>query len=557
MIDHYFKDFKYTVMKIFSTLVFTVIICYNSFSQFDGYNTYYYNYTSNLAYSNEIAESVAADSLGNFYVAGERSKDLNEQDVRLIKYPQSGFSTSVNFANQYYKEYVKKVMVKNSSVYVICNAVTVSSNVSYMLIIRYNASLQFLGSVLFLESEKPTDAEFDDAGNLFVSCYRKNDSTGFAVIKLSPSLATISIFAYNYKNNGDLYLENPNAMYYNYADKSIYVAGDILNTALKVTATLLLKLDAATNTQQWKRVSSFTPGKNTYSDVRTSSKRVYAIGTKTDVSNTRYLNIQGYNYAGKSPLTYTYNDTVTSYQTEGFKISFASANQVNFTGITKDSVNSKCNIILGVLSDNLGLPYSIYNLAMPYNTTLSDAVTNQNSLYNLITGSKKVGTNQYMFLYGYAGSKFSININYKDSISNRSAAGNSIAFRSPYYACVAGYQDTKPNSFQPHDYQFFTRIYYDDGIGFASGSKAPLNATAEKNTSARVRVFPNPAQHYISIESSEAIHDIIVTDIKGSIIISRHFSEASKLQTLDISNFAAGVYMLSINSGKSYQIVKQ
>lgn len=168
-----------------------------------------------------------------------------------------------------------------------------------------------------------------------------------------------------------------------------------------------------------------------------------------------------------------------------------------------------------------------------------------------------MGTSQYMFLYGYTGSKFSINIDYKDSIINRSAAGNSIAFRSPFYACVAGYQDTRPNNFQPHDYQFFTRIYYNSEIGFAAANSPSENAVTEKKLSAQLRVFPNPSQHYLNIENSEAIHDIVVTDMKGNIVLRHHFTSSSKLQTLDISSLAAGVYMLSIDSRKSYKIVKQ
>lgn len=75
----------------------------------------------------------------------------------------------------------------------------------------------------------------------------------------------------------------------------------------------------------------------------------------------QHPDIESYNYAGKSLLTYSYNDTLNNFKTEGFKISFASTFQVNFTGISKDSINNKCNIILGVLSSNLDLPYSVYS----------------------------------------------------------------------------------------------------------------------------------------------------------------------------------------------------
>jgi hypothetical protein len=544
-------------MKVFFIIVFTAFACCTSFSQFDGYNTYYYNYSSNLAYSNEINESVAVDSAGDFYVAGERSKETADQALHVIKYLQNGTSLSVNITASGYKDYVKKVLVGSSYIYIICNAVKIATNQSYLRVYRLTTSLQKSGAVLGHYLNNPADAELDDSGNVYVLCYRANDSTGLAVLKLNSNLNPINTFAYNYKYTGDNYAENPTALYYNVYDNAMYVAGNVQNNTNNLSASLLIKLNAATNAQSWKKVSSFTSGKNTFSDVRASSKRVYAIGTKSNHSNAAYLDIESYNYAGKSPLVYTYNDTLNNFKTEGFKISFTSTYQVNFAGIAKDSINSKCNIILGVLSENFGLPSSVYSLAMPYNTTLNDAVTNQLSLYNLITGNMQVGTNQYMFLYGYSGNRSSININYHDTIINRSAAGNSIAFFDPAYACVAGYQDTRPNTFQPHDYQFFTRIYYDHTMGISGKNSSASGIPAFKMIAPQLRIFPNPSQHYVNIETSEAIHEIAVTDIKGNIVMRRHFTETLKLQTLDISSLTAGVYMLSIDSGRSYKIIKQ
>ena len=49
-------------------------------AQFDGYSTHYFNYFSNLAYSNDVAEDVVMDDAANTYVAGERAKETAKPD---------------------------------------------------------------------------------------------------------------------------------------------------------------------------------------------------------------------------------------------------------------------------------------------------------------------------------------------------------------------------------------------------------------------------------------------------------------------------------------------
>ncbi len=70
-----------------------------------------------------------------------------------------------------------------------------------------------------------------------------------------------------------------------------------------------------------------------------------------------------------------------------------------------------------------------------------------------------------------------------------------------------------------------------------------------------VKVYPNPASTVVTISAQQLdSYNVKVTDITGKVMLTREFSTVEN--TVDVSNFAAGVYFFEINSGSKSHTVK-
>ena len=74
-----------------------------------------------------------------------------------------------------------------------------------------------------------------------------------------------------------------------------------------------------------------------------------------------------------------------------------------------------------------------------------------------------------------------------------------------------------------------------------------------------ISIFPNPTSGILSLESAkDNIQKIMITDISGKLIIEK--TEMQQTQTIDLSGFESGVYILSIQTDKevfSSKIIKE
>ena len=61
-------------------------------------------------------------------------------------------------------------------------------------------------------------------------------------------------------------------------------------------------------------------------------------------------------------------------------------------------------------------------------------------------------------------------------------------------------------------------------------------------------IYPNPATNLINISSNESIESIDIYDLKGGIIFSQ--SKNKKNTSIDVSNFAKGIYVVKVVSMK-------
>lgn len=88
-------------------------------------------------------------------------------------------------------------------------------------------------------------------------------------------------------------------------------------------------------------------------------------------------------------------------------------------------------------------------------------------------------------------------------------------------------------------------IYYDFTDGPISNPPACLLAVNDPSKKvAVVKIFPNPVQDYVNIESDKSFMAYEIIDRSGKLILSKDF----KSSKIDISNLKAGVYFIKLKS---------
>jgi hypothetical protein len=94
--------------------------------------------------------------------------------------------------------------------------------------------------------------------------------------------------------------------------------------------------------------------------------------------------------------------------------------------------------------------------------------------------------------------------------------------------------------------------------GFASTQSEGMELNNDALTET-VSVFPNPASDYIHVSyAAEGIHTIKIYNLQGALI--RELNSDETIQTIDISNFKAGMYQILISGNsitKSARIIKK
>jgi hypothetical protein len=77
-----------------------------------------------------------------------------------------------------------------------------------------------------------------------------------------------------------------------------------------------------------------------------------------------------------------------------------------------------------------------------------------------------------------------------------------------------------------------------------------LNVSARINDAIAVNIYPNPAKSKFFIESSDKIHEAILADISGKIILQQKMTGEYKITISDLERFPKGVYFLRLQTVK-------
>lgn len=524
--------------------------------------TKYYDYFSNpqLLYANDVAEDIITDGGNNIYVAGEERKDTPSQAMHLIKYDGNGaVLTQGTYNDVNYKEYVKKIIYDGSSyLYVVCNAVHITTGEQSLLVLKYSATnfVTPLSADYFYGYLNPADAVIAGSGStgkLFISCQVQNRNTvSLSVLRLTKSTLTSNLFiqysyTYDFPDTLNQSVETPRDILYSQTDQAVYVAGGVLEPVSGKTASLLIRL--GTNLAAvYVKTGTLDVGKNTYNSVAINSSYVYVAGSfRNNPNNKHSWSVVRLEKATGVTLSSRSFNPGTTYYSEALKITLASTSAILVAGYSKDSVTGVYNAQIGKYAIDLSGGATYYGSSLPYNSNLVDAVSHSSGT-TYLTGRMANGSKQNMFLLGYyalsGGSNF-----YRDSIVNNNACGNKIALfnsgTSNLFA-VAGHQDKTSNNLQPHDYKMFTRIYLPQ-----------ILRIAEPTVQSTVSVFPNPVSDYINITCASGIVSYRLFDLQGRIISEGSPSDITNTLQLPLAHLSNGVYFISINDEKAKQIIKQ
>jgi hypothetical protein len=88
-------------------------------------------------------------------------------------------------------------------------------------------------------------------------------------------------------------------------------------------------------------------------------------------------------------------------------------------------------------------------------------------------------------------------------------------------------------------------VFYDYSEGPISNPPACLLAVNDPSKKvAIVKIFPNPVQDYVNIESDKNFVAYEIIDESGKMVVSKDFNSSK----IDISNLKAGVYFIKLKS---------
>lgn len=520
---------------------------------------YYYNPVS-PAVSNDVAEAVDIDTIGRSYVCGEIYKETSQQDLKIIRYaPYNSDSIFVTYANNQYREYVKKVLCKNGYIYVICNAVKISTGIPCLMVVKYNSNL-ILSKVSIFSLNSfygPVDAETDAGGNLLILCSeRGTNSNNICIVKLSNALNLIDTESYSYQNLEDTYNETPKDMSINFTNNSLFICG---GTSLgNTSAPILIKYDLSSLFLKWKKAPALIKGKsNIYNALAGDGTQVYATGSvnTSPLTNTGML-IANCLLSGKGFKTYTYNGPGGSYtQSEGIRFAYANSTIADIVGNSRDSLNNKYDIVIARYDPSQNTILYITNETLALGSSISDVETSRIGIY--ITGSRISGSKKYMFLYDYQTPLGTAYIKtYQQEIINKSAGGNDVCFRkinnTLTVTAIVGFQDQTKNLTQPNDYKMFTRILTQriislTGKNTVSYSLSKTNAPAGLLLQNMPNPFTNKTIINYTLPQKYTTAQLIITDKSGRQmqVINLKGNGSGKI-TVDASQLTTGSFQYTL-----------
>ncbi len=488
--------------------------------------------------SDDVAYAVEMESNGTSYVAGVINNGLNTQDVRLMKYSSTGSQLGTfTHSTPAHKETVRFMVTgTDNNLYVITNAGEIGNNLSYIKVMKYSKTMQFLSAMTYSNPIYyiPTVAAVDVAGTLFISCTKKNPMGGtgeLAILKVGQNLMIQSVFTYSYQFPGDGYHVNVEGMFVEAG--AVYVGGHINQGGFNSSRTLLIKVNSSTMTSQFIKIGALNTGRNSFASLYVTNKYIYVIGTVLDATVTTQ---RFHKFSGLLEATQDYVN-LPGQTNGGRKITKIGGTYYMAYSITYGAVT---DLKLNKIDGSTLVSLSTSTQSIPYQANFNSILITQDMV--LATGGAIVSGNWQMFMSTLkVGGLSTFTLN-----SSGKSTGLALAKRTGGFIAT-GWQDKSIAPALP-DNEFFTQYIPDVAIMRLQDDNKDL-------TSMQMTVYPNPASQQLTISGLTAGHQIKIIDAHGRLLLTG-IAEVNGEVQLDVRNLSAGVYILE-SEGLRTKFVKQ
>jgi PKD repeat protein len=221
----------------------------------------------------------------------------------------------------------------------------------------------------------------------------------------------------------------------------------------------------------------------------------------------------------------------------------------------------------GTTLDTPGITYYMYSQSGTYNVclTVSDSITNCSGSFcvTVTTGNNPVNcnasfsvmqdsTDMYnytVYSYSSSGSNYMYFWDFGDGTSSTLQYPNHIyPGNGPYYLCST-VSDTMGNCSDTH----CDSLFAGRSSGISLSVVAGVTGIAEHNSEIlSIDLFPNPASDNIIINYGKTLKNstLEIYDVTGQLIKKENIDQAST-QSINISEFPKGLYILKISDGKN------
>lgn len=94
-----------------------------------------------------------------------------------------------------------------------------------------------------------------------------------------------------------------------------------------------------------------------------------------------------------------------------------------------------------------------------------------------------------------------------------------------------------------------TETFYSEEISYRPGFQQPVFGIVQLKSDISLKIFPNPAANYVTIEALEIVDDVALSliDNLGKLILSEHIAQL-KSHRLDCTNLANGPYFINVTN---------
>lgn len=101
--------------------------------------------------------------------------------------------------------------------------------------------------------------------------------------------------------------------------------------------------------------------------------------------------------------------------------------------------------------------------------------------------------------------------------------------------------------------------YFSEESTCGNRVSGPYDALVTSNTSRfseNTIIYPNPAKHFLNIESDREYNRIVIFDSSGSVVFENNLADAKNLEHVDISQLSTGLFVLKLHGKKGSEQLK-